>query len=93
MLETEVEPDAWPKPGPDGLVHLLGGRPPEPLTPEQLERIAQMDEFFAEKQRRWDAMTPAEQAAEEAAWEQVMRNINDRQRRSRGIVGDATDTP
>ena len=76
MPEIDVEPDTFPKPGPDGIVHLLGGRPPAPLTAEQLDRVRRMDEFFAEKERRWNAMTPAEQAAEEAAWEQVMRNIN-----------------
>ena len=76
MPESDVEPGVFPVPGPDGIVHLLGGRPPEPLTPEQVERAAQLEEFFADKQRRWDAMTPVEQAAEEAAWEQVMRNIN-----------------
>jgi predicted nucleic acid-binding protein len=34
------------------------------------------DEFFADKQRLWDQMSPEQQAAEDAAWERVMREIN-----------------
>ena len=78
LLETreEINPRRHVQPGGDGMVHLLEGRPPRPMTAEQAERIRNTDEFFAEKQRLWDQMTPDEQAAEEVAWEQVMREIN-----------------
>jgi hypothetical protein len=78
MLETqeEIHPPRLLQPGPDGRVHLLEGRPPGPLTPEQVERMRKTDDFFADNQRLWDQMSPEQQAAEDAAWERVMREIN-----------------
>ena len=62
----------------------------EPSASEILARQARgLDEYFRRKQELWDTLSPTQQAAEEAAFEQVMRNIDERQRRTRGIVDTA----
>ena len=94
MNEVEVEreptiPVPEPLPvGPDGKVHLSGGRAPEPLTAEQLERIRLTKEHRERAEREWKALTPEERALEEEGWEWVMREINDARRGYRPVFVD-----
>jgi hypothetical protein len=52
------------------------------LTSEQQGRLDSLRAFFAEQQRRWDALSPEEQREEHEGWKRAMNNMNEDRRKS-----------
>ena len=50
----------------------------------ELARLATLT--MAEREAEWDALSPEEKATFDAAFDQLMKNIEERQRRDRGLA-------